>query len=69
MRRLDSDRPGSYIINSKREFVRNLDERELATIEKLDELGIDAVIITKYPDHYRMDFTYIGDDSGDGEEE
>lgn len=49
--------------------VLHLEEGELATIEKLDELGIDAVIITKYPDHYRMDFTYIGDDSGDGEEE
>ena len=49
--------------------VLHLEEGELATIEKLDELGINAVIITKYPDHYRMDFTYIGDDLGDGEEE
>ena len=49
--------------------VLHLNEGEVATIEKLDDLGIDAVIVTKYPDHYRMDFTYIGDDSGDGEEE
>ena len=49
--------------------VLHLEEGELATIDKLDDLGIDAVIITKYPDHYRMDFTYIGEDSEDGEEE
>lgn len=49
--------------------VMHLDEWELATIEKLDDLGIDAVIITKYPDHYRMDFTYIGEDQEDGREE
>ena len=49
--------------------VLHLEEGELATIDKLDDLGIDAVIITKYPDHYRMDFTFIGEDSEDGEEE
>lgn len=49
--------------------VLHLDEGELATIEKLDELGIDAVIITKHPDHYRMDFTYIGDGLENDEEE
>ena len=49
--------------------VLHLSEGELATIEKLDELGIDAVIITKYSDHYRMDFTYIGENSGDDKEE
>lgn len=49
--------------------VLHLAEGEVATIEKLDDLGIDAVIITKQTDGYRMDFTYIGEDSEDGEEE
>lgn len=49
--------------------VLHLRQGELATIEKLDEIGVDAVIITKYPDYYRMDFTYIGEHSDDGEEE
>ena len=48
--------------------VLHLGEGELATIEKLDELGIDAVIITKHPEYYRMDFTYIGDGLEDGEQ-
>lgn len=49
--------------------VLHLDQDEPATIEKLDELGIDAVIVTRHTDHYRMDFTYIGEDSEDGQEE
>lgn len=36
---------------------------ELVTIEHLDRLNIDAVVFTKHPDHYRIDFTYIGDGS------
>lgn len=48
--------------------VLHLAEGEVATIEKLDDLGIDAVIITKQNDGYRMDFTYIGEDKEDGEE-
>lgn len=43
--------------------VLHLEEGELATIEKLDDIGIDAVVVTKYDDHYRMDFTYIGEDA------
>ncbi len=47
--------------------VLHLAEGEIATIEKLDELGVDAVIITRYSDYYRMDFTYIGEESKDAE--
>lgn len=41
--------------------VLKLEPRELVTIDKLDDLGIDAVVFTKYDDHYKIDFTYIGD--------
>lgn len=48
--------------------VLHLEYGELATMEKLNELGINAVVITKYPDYYKMDFTYIGDDPADVEQ-
>ena len=47
----------------------HLAKGEISTIGKLDDLGIDAVIITKHPDYYRMDFTYIGEDSEDAEDD
>lgn len=49
--------------------VLHMKDGELATMEKLNELGINAVIITKYPDRYEMDFTYIGDDPADVEQD
>ncbi len=48
--------------------VLHLEEGEIATIDKLDSIGIDSVIITRYPDYYRMDFAYIGEDSENDEE-
>jgi len=42
--------------------VLHLGIGELATIQKLDNLGIDSVIITKENDGYKIDFTYVGEE-------
>ena len=48
--------------------VLHLSKWELATIEKLDALGIDSVIMTKEDGFYRMDFAHTGAGGDDGRE-
>lgn len=44
--------------------VLKLEPHQLVTMDLLNRLGVNAVVVTKHPDRYRMDFTYV-EDAGD----